>query len=110
MTIPMCLGGGGGRESVSNWHVLVVVPQPTGFCILKKPAIRSTRSIFLHLTCHFLVRHFLAKCHFHSSVLSLQSCQSRRLIKTGPTSTGKKTQKLIQQTFREDYWTNIHVL
>ena len=27
---------GGRRESVSNQHFLVVVPQPIGFCILKK--------------------------------------------------------------------------
>ena len=45
---------GGGRESIRNWHFLVVVPR----------ANCSTCFIFLRLMRHFLARHFLARCSF----------------------------------------------
>ena len=76
-----------------------------GFCILKKQAHCSTWFIFLCLICHFLVRHFLAKCGFHSSfavVMPMQKADKNRSL--------GKIQKLIQQTFRDQYWTAVHVL
>ena len=78
--------------------------------ILKRQANCSAWFIFPRLICHFLVRHCQAKCSFHSSVLSLQSCWSGWLTKTWPLATSRKTQKLMRQTFREDYWTNTLVL
>ena len=74
----------------------MVVPQPVGFCILKK------RAIFPCLAHHFLVRRFLTKCSFRSSVHSLLSCQSGRLTKMGLLATSEKIQKHIQQAFREE--------
>ena len=60
----------GGKESlVSNQHFLVLLRQPISFCILKKRASCSAWFIFLGLICHFLVRHSLAKCFFHSSFI-----------------------------------------
>ena len=56
---------------------------------------------------HFLVRHFLAKHSFHSSVCLLRSCLSGRLMKTGSSTTSRMIKKLKQQTFREEYQTNI---
>ena len=47
---------GGERESTSNWHLLVVVPQPVDFCILKQWANRNAWLIFLCLIHYFLVR------------------------------------------------------
>ena len=72
------------RESVSNQYFLMVVPEPISFSILKKRANRSAWFIFPRLIRYFLLRHFLAKCSFHSPVHSLQSCQSRRWRKRGP--------------------------
>ena len=51
----------GGKESVSTQHLLVVVPQPTGFHILKRRANCSAWFIFPCLIPHFLPRHFLEK-------------------------------------------------
>ena len=100
-----------GRERVCrHWHFLVVLPQPISFCILKKQANCSAWFIFPHLIPHFLPRHFLIEFSFHSSVRSLQSCWSRRLTKTRPLATSRKIQKLVQQTFRQEFWTNVHVL
>ena len=62
-----------------------------------------------HLICHFLMRHFLAKCSFFYSACSPRSCRSGGLTKTGPLATGRKIQKLVQQTFREEYQTNSRV-
>ena len=99
-----------GRERVhQQWHFLVVVPQPVSFYIWKKQANRCGRFIFPCLIHHFLARLFLVKCSLHSSVHSLQSCQSRRLTKTGPLTNSRKIQKLIRQTFREEHRRNIHV-
>ena len=106
----MWLCPGGGRVCISNQHFPVVVPQPIGFCILKKQANCSTWFIFSRLILHFLLRCILAKCSFRSSIHSQQSCRSGRLMKTGPLATRRKIEKLIQQTFREEYRTNIHVL
>ena len=50
------------------------------------------------------------KSRFHSSVPSLWSCQSGRLTKTQHLAAYRKTEKLVQQTFRDEYWTNVHVL
>ena len=75
----------GGRESGSNWHFLVVVPQPISYRFLKKRMNRSAWFIFPRFIHHSLVRHFLAKCSFHSSVHSLQLCWgSGRLTKMEP--------------------------
>ena len=76
----------------------------------KETANHNPWFVFLCLMPHFMLRHFLAKCSFHSSVRSQQSCQSGRLMKTGPSTSRRKIQKLIQQTFREEYPTNITVL
>ena len=98
-----CLCQRGEGVSVSNWHFLVVVPQPISFCILKNWANHSIWFIFPHIIPHFLPRHFLAKCIFHSSVHSQQSCQSRGWWKRNPWPPVEKIQKLIQQTFRDEY-------
>ena len=103
-----CLGGGG--ESVSKQHFLVVVPQPIRFCVWQKWANHSTWFIFPRLICHFLVRHIPAKSSFSSSVHSLWSCLSGRLTKMEPLATSRKIQKLIQQTSREKYRTSVHIL
>ena len=58
----------------------------------------------------YLARCVLTKCSFHSSVHWLQSCQNGRLTKMGSRATSGKIQKLSQQTFREDYQTNMHTL
>ena len=106
----MCLGGA--RESVSKQHFLVIVPQPIGigFCLWKRWAIIALGSFSLGLIDHFLTRHFLAKCSFHSSICSPWSCRCGRLKEIGRLATSTNIQKLIQQTFREEYQTNIHVL
>ena len=96
-----CLGGG--WETVNNQHSLATVPWPIGFCILKK---RTN----LHLILHFLPRHLLGKMQLPFFSHSQWSCWSRRLTKTGPLAIHRKIQNLIQQTFREEYQTNIHAL
>ena len=100
--MPACVWGE--RESFSNQHFIVVVPQPINFCILKKWANHSTWLIFpqAHLIRHFLLRHFLAKFSFHSSVHSQQSCRSGKLAKTGPTAPRRKVQQLIQWDFQRE--------
>ena len=110
MFMHMLCGSGGGRDSVNNWHFLVVVPQPVGFCRLKRGANCWAWFIFLHLIRHSLARRFLAKRSFYSSERSLWSCQSSRLMKTGPLATSKKIYNLLQQTFREEYGANMYVL
>ena len=103
-----CLCLRGGRQSVSNQHFLVVVPQPISFCILKKQANGSAWFIFKCLIPHFLRRNFLAICSFHFSVHSQQSCRSWRLTKTGPVAASRKMKK--KRYFqREEYQTNIQV-
>ena len=42
----MCVSMGRERVSISNWHFLVVVPQPLGFCVLKKWASHSVWFVF----------------------------------------------------------------
>ena len=102
-----CLYARGGRESLpqlafscgcatAKWHR----------CILKKRAICSPWFIFLRL----MLRCSQAKCSFHSSVCSQGWCWGGRLKKTGPSATCRNIEKLIQQTFREEYWRNVHVL
>ena len=83
----MCVWLGGGKESVSNWHFLVVVAQPTGFCILKKQANYSAWFISLRL-----IHHFLADCcHL----------ETEGWWKQGPWPPVERSiQKLIQQTFK----------
>ena len=112
MCMLVCVGGGGGigRDSISDLHFPVVVPQLIGVCTLKQWANRSAWFIFLGLVHHFLARQFLAKYRFYSSADSLWSRWRRRLTKTGPLATSRKIQKLIQQTFRGESRTNIHVL
>ena len=46
------------RESTSNWHFLVVVLQPIGFCVLKKRANHSAWFIFLCLTFSRHIAHY----------------------------------------------------
>ena len=99
-----------GRKFVSYCHCPVVMSQPIVFFSLKKQANLSTWFIFRHLICHFLARHFLVKCSLRSSVRSLWSCRIGRLMKAGPSVSSRKVQNLIQQTFREEQHTNIHVL
>ena len=83
----------GEGESVSKRHFLV------RFCIWKIKANCSAWFIFPCLIPHFLLRHFLAKCSFPSSVCPQQSCQCRRLTKTGPSASSRKIEKFIQQDF-----------
>ena len=97
MRMHACVHGEGEGESVSNWHFRVVVPQPIGFCVFEKQANCSTWFVFLCLICHFLARHFLAKCSFHSSVCLLPSCRSRRMTETLSLGTGRKIQKLVSR-------------
>ena len=102
----MCPGG----ESPSGTGIFLWLCHSQSACILKKQFNRSTWFIFPCLIRHFLARHFLAKCSFHSSVHSLRSFQRGRLMKMGPAATSRKIQELVQQTFRKDRGTNIHVL
>ena len=53
---------------MNNQHFLAVVPQPVGFCILKKWVSCCTWFIFPHL-----IYPFLAKGSFHWSVCLLQA-------------------------------------
>ena len=99
----VCVCLRGGREAISNWNFLVVVPQPPGFCILKKWANGSAWFTFLWLIPHFLPRHFLAKCSFHSSVCLLWTCRNGCLTKMGPLAFSRKIQKLIQRGILDKY-------
>ena len=97
-----------GRESVSKWYCLVVVPQPIGFCILQKWANCSAWFIFPPFILHFLRRHWQNEASILQFICS-RHAKVGRLMKTRPLATSRKIQKLIQQTFREDYRTNLHV-
>ena len=79
------VSGGWEKESVSSQHFYLVVPEPIDFCILKKLANCSTPFIF-----QCLIHHFLARHSFLSSVHSLLSCGSGRLMKTRPQPPSKK--------------------
>ena len=105
-----CTCPGGGKESISNWHFLMVVPQPVGFCILNKRVNYSIWIIFLCLIRLFPARHFQAKCSFQSSIHSLQSCQSGRLTKGGLQSPVERFRNSYNRLSARNSLTNIHVL
>ena len=97
-----------GRERV---HQLpgVFVPHPIGFCILKRQASRSCCFIFLLLIPHYLQKlPGKLQLPFFSSFTAV--LLKPKADVNGASATSRKIQKLVQQTFREEYWTDIHVL
>ena len=106
----MCVCLRGGRESVSNQHFRVFGPQPIGFCILEKHISHSAWFIFLCLIPHFLVRRLVAKCTFHCySSFTVVMPMSEGRWKHGPQPPVERL-KNSYKIFRENYWTDIHVL
>ena len=107
-----CVRGEGGRPwatGIFMWLChswLTFVPQPISFCILKKQANRSVWFIFWCLIHHFLVRHLVAKCSFHSSVRKQGHAEVGGWWKR-PLSARRKSSKLVQLTFREEYRVNL---
>ena len=87
----MCVSGGE-KQSISNRHFLVVVPQP----IWKKQASHSTWSTFLRI-----IWHFLAKCSL--PFFSLFTVIMLQLNADDNRATRRKIQKLIQHMFREEH-------
>ena len=79
--MPVCVYLEGGRESISNQHFLVVVPQPICFCIWKKWASRSAWFSFL-----CLIITPLRDTSWQNAVSILHFfhlCWSRRLVRMG---------------------------
>lgn len=102
----MCLGDGG--ESLRSWYFYVVVPQPSGFCILNKLANCIALFIFPALN-----RPLPGETQFYFFSSCTAIMLKWKADKKGPSASSRKNQKLIQlliQPLGRNILTNIYIL
>ena len=101
MPMHACMCSWGGRESVSNRHFLVVVPQPIGFCSIKEWPIVALGSIS---RAQYVTSWQATSWHTAASTLHFVRCghaevEGRRKWGPWPTAKNKKkTPRKQQQT------------